>query len=98
MLQPVAERCATSLTPTLVREHPPRDAVQPRPSSVAVGDAREPAPRHQEGVRGDVCGVVGAVGAAERETEHRVEMRLVQVAEGDVPSIELTHVPPMSGQ
>ena len=92
--QPVAERGAPVVAAPVVGEHPPGDAVQPRPGLGAARHVREPSPRDQERVRGDVGGVLRAVGAAQREAEDRVEVGRVQAAERLLAARRRGHVSP----
>jgi hypothetical protein len=96
--QPVAQRGPATLAPPVVREHPSRHAVEPRPHVVTLGHMTQPPPRDQERVGGDITGILGPVDAAQREAQDSVEVRGVQVAEGALALVEREgHVTQMSG-
>ncbi len=67
--------------------------------SGAVRRVRQPPPRDEERVGGDVARVLGPVDPAQREAEHRVEVVGVEVAEGPLTLVEGEgHVTHMSGR
>ena len=97
--QPVTQGGAAPLASTMVREHPARDAVQPRTHVGTLGRVRQPPPRDEERVGGDVTRVLRSVDASQRVTEDRVEVGGVEVPERAFTLVEGEgHVSPMSGR
>ena len=80
--QPATEGRAPQVAAPLVREHVPRDAVQPQPGGLTLGHVRAPAPRDQETLGHHVRGVGGRAHAAQRVAEDGVDVRGVQPLEG----------------
>ena len=96
--QPVTQGGAAPLASTVVREHPTRDALQPRPQIGTPRRVRQPPPRDEERVGGDVARVLRSVHATQRVAEDRVEVGGVEVPKRTLTLVEGEgHVSHMSG-